>query len=124
MPADYFPVFDEAAGLPEVPLSPVPEAPAVLPGGGEEPAVPGVDDGELDEAVLPGVVVSVLVPGMVEDGGVVEAVEEGGVVVVVEVVDVVADPACLSQPAMAAPAKARTATTGMSFFMILQSAFE
>jgi hypothetical protein len=111
------------AGLPEVPLSPLdelapllPPVPEVLPVPeplieAEELELPGVD-GDDDEAEL-GEVLSLLLLEVL-DGAVVLAVLEG---VLDELDDVLPVPACLSQPATAAPARARTATTGMSFFM-------
>jgi hypothetical protein len=76
---------------------------------------------DVDEPVLPGDVAAVLLGVEVSllllevlDGGVVLAVLEGEVDELDEVEPV---PACLSQPVTAAPARARTATTGMSFFM-------
>lgn len=113
------------AGLPLVPVSPVAD---VL---GEVVVVevePGVVAETLPEAFIedevapPGVVEAVL-PGADESVEVVVGAGDGvlavlGVVVVVVVVDEVAPvPVCLSQPVTAAPARARTATTGMSFFM-------
>ena len=69
--------------------------------------------------VVLGVVVVVLVePGVVVLGVVVVVLLEPGVVVVVElVVELPLPVRALSQPVTAAVASARTATTGMSFFM-------
>ena len=114
-------------GLPLVPVSPVPDVPGevvvvvveVEPGVvadtlpeafiEDEVALPGVV-----EAVLPGADASVEVVVEGADGGVLAVL---GVVVVVVVDEVAPVPVCLSQPVTAAPARARTATTGMSFFM-------
>jgi len=112
------PLVPDEAGLPVVPVSPVldvPAVPEVLEPEAPMPpeAEPDVDEGELDEAVLPeldGSVLLVLLEGEVldvDDGEVDELDDEPAAPVA----------ACLSQPATAAPAKARTATTEMIFFM-------
>jgi hypothetical protein len=101
--------------VPEVPLAPallpVPEEPEPV-----EPAPPALPEVEPapDEAVLPGVV-SLLLLELLE-GEVLDVVD--GVVDEPDDAPVDPLPECdLSQPVTAAPAKARTATTGMSFFM-------
>jgi hypothetical protein len=134
---DYFPDFDEALepevgllllvpdglGLPEVPVSPVLDEPAVpLVPELVEPVAPmlpetepEVEDGEVEaEELLPGAVESLLLL-VVLDGVVLEV--DDGEDDVPDDAPVAALPGCLSQPVTAAPAKARTATTGMSFFM-------
>ena len=114
------------AGLPLVPVSPVLDVPGEVVVVDVEPGVVADTLPEAfieDEVALPGVVEAVLPGADASVEVVVEGVDGGvlavlGVVVVVVVVDEVAPvPVCLSQPVTAAPARARTATTGMSFFM-------
>src|SRR4051812_46499471 len=120
------PLVPEEPGLPDVPVSPVLDEPPVapvpdvplpeVPLPDAPPEVePEADEGELDdELLLPGVDdVSLLLLDALE--GVLD-VDDG---VLDEVLPEAPEaPECdLSQPVTAAPAKARTATTGMSFFM-------
>jgi hypothetical protein len=118
-PDVLLPLVPGVPGLPDVPVSPVPEVPPVLEPVAPVPPMlpevePEVDDGGVEAVLLPGAVVSLLVvlDGVVLD--VVEGVEDEEP----DDAPVAVLPGCdLSQPATAAPAKARTATTGMSFFM-------
>jgi len=108
---------DVPDGLPLVPESPVDEVLGDVVVVVEEPGVVVVTLPEAfieDEVELPGLdeSVEVVVEGV--DGGVLAVL---GVVVVVVVDEEAPVPVCLSQPVTAAPARARTATTGMSFFM-------
>ena len=124
-PAVPLPLVPVEAGLPDVPVSPVPEVAGELL---ELPAVPLAEplalplmpvveplvDGEVDDALLlPGEEVSVLLD--VVDGGVLVVLD--GVEELDVVLPVVLPECVLSQPAMATPARARAAAMGMSLFM-------
>jgi hypothetical protein len=108
-PMLVLPVVPLAEVLPEVSL------PDVLP---ELPLAPGVTLSEVDELLLPGVVLLSLGDEVEADVlGVVDAVEEGDVVVLELLLVPFAPLPARSQPVTVAVASARTATTGMIFFM-------